>query len=310
MNRSVLMALGLAVLAASCDPGTDEDTQELGESSQISNSRCHGLDKNRRREIVENRTSLGNGYVESYAEVNGCGEPLAIGVAITQAAIDSLPTERNDGALCWDLDGDGLMNHDTECGWGHNRVLYLPKLPDVPFTYILFNWATFGHGPLHVFDKPHFDIHIYDNDNLERLAIRPGPCTSFINCDDLATATKLLPPEFFPDGFEYQVGGAAQGMMGMHIVDTDAPEHHGGELTQTFAYGAYNGHLTFWEPLVTLSFLQTRPNTCADIAQPAAVEKTGFYPLQYCTRYRPHRNDYVITLEDFEFREGADPAAK
>lgn len=304
MKRSVLMVLGCSLLMGACAQEGDE--VELEEEASVNeSSRCKGAKARRRREVVENRTSLGEGYVESFVQLNGCDEPTQVGVSITQSAIDTLPGERNDGDLCWDLNEDGQLNPDTECSWGHNRVLYLPQLPDLPFTYMLFNWATFGHGPLNVFDKPHFDIHVYVNDNLERLKIRPGPCTSFINCDDLATATKLLPPEFFPDGYEYQVGGAAQGKMGMHLVDTDEPVHHGGLLTQTFAYGAYDGHLTFWEPLVALSYLETRPSECVEVFQPQAFEKSGYYPRKSCTRYRPRRDDYVITLEDFVYREGA-----
>lgn len=304
-KTSVLMALAIAAVAA----GTGCDEDEDGVADEANSLRCRYDSLSAHREIVENRTSLGEGYVSSFAEVNACGQPTAIGVAITQAAVDTLPTERNDGQLCWDLNGDGLQDRNTECGWGHGRVLYLPRLNNVPFTYILFNWATFGHGPVHVFDKPHFDVHIYVNDNLERLAIRPGPCPSFINCDDKEKALKPLPENFFPTGFEYQIGGAAQGYMGNHIVDLDDPVHSGGPLTHLFAYGSYDGHLTFWEPLVTASFLQTQPNECREVAQPPEFEKAGFYPLKFCTRYRPLRRDYVITIEDFVFHE-ASPAAE
>lgn len=256
-------------------------------------------------EIVENRLTLGDGHIASYVELDKNNVPLVIGVSIDQLAVDTLPTDRNDGQLCWDLDGNGTILKDSECGWGHGFTLWLPKLDKVPFTYMLFNWATFGHGPVHVFDKPHFDVHVYVNDNRERLAIRPGPCPSFINCEDKDRSLKPIPSNWMPAGFEFQVGGAAQGYMGNHIVDLDDPVHTGGELTQLFAYGTYDGHLTFWEPLVTAAFLKSKPNECQEIAQPAEFEKAGYYPLVFCTRYRADRKDYVITLEDFVYREAA-----
>lgn len=280
---SVLMALtALPLAAGSCGDDNDEGG----------------------REMIEDRTMMGDGPLYSFIDLDAEGKPTAIGVSISQAAMDTLPTQRNDGQLCWDLNGDGTQDPNAECGWGHGRVLFLPKVDKVPFTYMLFNWATFGHGPVHVFDKPHFDVHIYVNDNLERLAIRPGPCPSFINCADKEKALKPLKDGYMPEGFEYQVGGAAQGYMGNHIVDLDDPVHSGGDLTHLFAYGTYDGHLTFWEPLITASFLNTKPNACAPIGQPQLFEKAGYYPMQHCTRYRPEKKDYIITLEDFVYREG------
>ena len=252
--------------------------------------------------IVENRTSLGDGYLESYVKTDNKGAVKELGVLISEEVLESLPTEKNDGTTCWDKNEDGVLDRDNECGAGHVRVLYLPKLLGLPFKYVLFNWQPLGHGPVDIYDKGHFDMHVFIQDNLDRLAIRPGPCNAIINCDDFERAQKPVPEEFFPVGMSYQPGGAAQAYMGNHLGDFDHPEWHGEPLTHAITYGIYDGHITFLEPLVAVEWLKTKPNECEPIKQAPEVEITGYYPLTFCTRYVANAHKYAMTLEDFVYR--------
>jgi hypothetical protein len=45
--------------------------------------------------------------------------------------------------------------------------------------------------------------------------------------------------------------------MGNHLLDSQSPEMKDSlPFTTTFIYGAYEGELIFWEPMITLDFLQ------------------------------------------------------
>ena len=259
--------------------------------------------KHRGKTIIENRTSMGDGHIESFVRLNRNGKIKALGVLISEEVLESLPTEKNDGTTCWDSNEDGILDRDTECAAGHVRILYLPKLADLPFKYIQFNWQRDGHGPVGIYDKGHFDMHVFIQDNLDRLAIRPGPCPAIINCDDVLKAAKELPEEFVPVGMTYQMGGAGQAYMGGHMADESSQEWHGTPLTHAHTYGVYDGHVTFIEPLVNTEWLKTKPNECAPILQAPEVEVSGYYPKKFCTRFFERSNKYAMTMENFEYRE-------
>ena len=90
--------------------------------------------------------------------------------------------------------------------------------------------------------------------------------------------------------------------MGNHWVDGTSPEFNGGQFTHTFIQGSYNAALTFYEPMVSLDYLMSKPNQCTDIKQPALYEQAGYYPKQYCIRYFTAKKVYRVTLEDFVYR--------
>jgi hypothetical protein len=84
--------------------------------------------------------------------------------------------------------------------------------------------------------------------------------------------------------------------MGVHWVDSLAPEFHGSKFTSTFIYGFYQGHLTFMEPMATREWLQTKPNSDADIKQPQTFEKAGYYPTTLHYDYDEKNAEYTVSL--------------
>jgi hypothetical protein len=86
-----------------------------------------------------------------------------------------------------------------------------------------------------------------------------------------------------------------------HLIDSKSPElvSQGQVFTHTFIFGAYDGHVIFYEPMITLPYLQSRPDTCVPIKQPQAWETAGYYPTRYCIRYRADDERYTVSLEDF-----------
>ncbi|MFF4097178.1 hypothetical protein ACFYYY_25935 [Streptomyces sp. NPDC001834] len=244
-----------------------------------------------------NQVSLGDGFVQTLYATDGANHPKVLAVKIDAAAVNSLPTTpTHDGQTCFDKDGDGI-GLETDCASGHERNLWFPKLPGLPFKWLMFNWQRNGHGPTHVFDKPHFDFHFFIQDFTERNKIRTGPCNLVINCDDEATAMKPVPSQYMPAG--WGMPGAA-GRMGNHIVNPNAAPANGDPFTQAFAYGTWDGHVTYWEPVVNRDWVvATKPaKACQPITQAPEVELSGYYPTQMCTRYSS-AGDVTFTMEDF-----------
>ena len=108
--------------------------------------------------------------------------------------------------------------------------------------------------------------------------IRPGPCAELIHCDDFVRAQMPVPAQYVhADHIDV---GAAVNDMGNHLIDSKSPElaPGGPPFTHTFIFGAYDGQITFYEPMITLAYLESRPDTCVPIKQPQAWATEGHYP--------------------------------
>lgn len=247
---------------------------------------------------------LGQGKVHLYARLDGNGHPQSIGLKFTEAALRGLPTAASDGQRCLDLNGDGRTDLHMECVGGHETVLRLPEEArarlGTPIHYATLNYNAHGHQPAGVYDRPHFDFHFYAQPDEERRGIRLGRCGELMDCDDFATATKDLAPEYAPPG--YANVGAAAGMMGNHLIDPQGPEFQGQPFTHTWIWGTYDGRISFFEPMITVAYLQTRPRAeCVDLRMPQRFHESGSYPTRSCLTFDPGRQEYDVSLERFEF---------
>ena len=257
------------------------------------------------------RVQLGKGEVASFAQVQATGAPSAIGIMFSADALAGLPTEPSDYHHCFDQDGDGVTAHATECAHTHEFVIPLPdavsRRDDVPFKWVLLNWNRHGHAPPGIYDVPHFDVHFYMTPIADVLAIRPGPCgPELVDCDDFARAKTPLPAGLMHPDFS-DVDAVAPAM-GNHLIDLSGREFQGEPFTRTWIFGMYNGRVTFYEEMVALSYLLSRPDACAEIKSPPAVAVSGFYPTQRCVRYEVDTNAYVVSMEGFVYREAGEHA--
>lgn len=246
--------------------------------------------------------TVGNGTANTYVTIDDDGTPLAIGIRLTEAALDGLKAEPNNTTRCFDRNGDGQFEAGVECLGEDEFIMPFPKeagLAKLPFQWMELDWNAHGHGPPNVYDKPHFDTHFYmvERDYVE--SIRPGTCGIIIDCEDFERASMPVPGNFLPAG--YVDMGAAVARMGNHLLNPAAAElaDPPQPFTHTFIYGAYDGRIMFMEPMMTREFLLTKPDLCTPFGQPAEWEVPGYYPSEYCMRYHPDESVYTISLEGF-----------
>jgi hypothetical protein len=221
--------------------------------------------------------AFGGGALKTYLTVDKNKVPLALGVEMPAKAFTNLPNVMT-----------GL-------------ILQFPdEARAVPFQYLSFDWNPQGHEPDKIYTKSHFDFHFYLTSPEETKAIKPGPCQG-LDCTAYRRAMKDVPAQYLPAN--HRNVGAVVPMMGNHLIDPASPEFNNQPFTRTFLYGSFDGKITFYEPMLTLQYLQSRPNEYLDLRLPAAYEKTGYYPTRYSVRYDPSADVYRISLERFVYHE-------
>jgi hypothetical protein len=197
-------------------------------------------------ELIGASASLGQGMVDSYAEIGADGVPREIGIVFSKGALDGLPPEPNRTSRCFDLDGNGRINDTGECDGDLENNLPFPAevtgRADIPFEFAMVNWNPHGHPP-EVWALPHFDIHFYSIPKTAVEAIRIGPCGIFIDCEDFARAVKPVPAKYVAT--DHASVQAAVGRMGDHLIDTKAPEFGDppAPFTHTWIFGRGSGCL-------------------------------------------------------------------
>jgi hypothetical protein len=248
---------------------------------------------------------LGDGFAQVYAELDAEGAPRVIGVTFDQGVLAGLPTMPNTWSRCFDKNANGRIDAHGECNGDYELQFALPQelaqRSLTPFKWVSVNFNPRGHPPPAppVWAVPHLDFHFYIMAREAVAQIRPGPCSELIDCDDFKRAQTPVPARYVhADHIDV---GAAVPDMGNHLIDSKSPElvAAGQAFTHTFIFGAYDGHVTFYEPMITLAYLQTRPDLCVPIKQPQAWATEGYYPTAYCIRYLADDERYTVSLEDF-----------
>ena len=245
---------------------------------------------------------IGAGSLQSFVKLDGQGLPLAVGVIMSGGALEQLPATPNSVSRCFDLDGNGTHT-GHECIGDEERILDVPAEPSagLPFRWISVNWNPAGHHNT-PYARAHFDFHFHTGDRDRVEAIRPGRCGELADCGDFKVATRPLPAQYLPSG--YIDVGAVVPRMGNHLLDSRSPELKDSlPFGSTFIYGAYNGELIFWEPMITLEFLRRTRDGCLQIRQPEAFRQAGYYPTQYCVR-KNEQGGRTVSLERFQYSKG------
>jgi hypothetical protein len=229
-------------------------------------------DKDDEKVLKGNVAQLYNGKAFTWAELKPDGTPAKLAISITDAALSSVP-----------IDG----NHN---GHENHLVLSLHQQHGTAFNHVLLDWNPSGHeGPMYML--PHFDFHYY--------FVTPAEVEATTDNDKM---NKFPDAAYLPAGHIAPAPGVPK--MGMHWLDPTSPELGGGKtFTQTFIYGSYDSKVTFMEPMITKSFIDTISNFSRAIPQPAKFQRSGYYP----TRMSIKRHDGLtdIILEDFVQRQAS-----
>jgi hypothetical protein len=250
MKRVFILALSATTLFTSCQK--DDDKKE-------------GIFKGE-------ETQLFNGKMWTWVQNDKNGNPLRLGVTITDAAMNSLPAGGNGGG------------HQHELMWS---LKFGPKA-NTPFNHLMINWNPDGHEPEPIYGKPHFDFHFY--------TLTPQQVAAIPAYEQDSLKFKNSPgPAYFPATYINPGGGVPQ--MGAHWLDVTSGELNGQPFTQTFIYGSFDGKVIFYEPMITKQFLLENANYERNIPQPDKVQETGYYP----TKMKVVKHDGVteVILDNF-----------
>jgi hypothetical protein len=244
---------------------------------------------------------IGAGTVQSFVTLDRDGAPRAIGVTMSAGALEQLPPVPNSVSRCFDLNGDG-RHTGHECIGDEERILDVPvdASAGLPFRWISVNWNPAGHHNT-PYATAHFDFHFHTGDRARVEAIAPGRCGELADCDDFKVASTPVPSRYLPEG--YIDVGAVVPRMGNHLLDSRSPELKDSlPFSSTFIYGTYDGELIFWEPMITLDFLQKSQDACLEIRQPEGFRQAGYYPTRYCVRQN-QKGDRTVSLERLRYSE-------
>lgn len=249
-------------------------------------------------------TPIGGGSIHSFVTLADDGSPAAIGVSFTRNALERLPVKMNTHSRCHDLDSNGTHARH-ECIGDYETILEIPEAlaqkAEIPFRWVMVNWNAEGHqAPAPpVYGVPHFDFHFYAWDRDKVNAIAAGSCGELADCNDFKRGSVPIPAEYLPPG--HIDVGAVVPRMGNHLVDSRSPELQKtpAPFTTTFIYGAFDGELIFWEPMITLEFLSRASAECREIRLPQKVLRPGHYPKEYCVRYDARTGERTVSLESF-----------
>lgn len=253
---------------------------------------------------------FGKGAVSTYVELDTDGNPSVIGARFDAAGLDAPPEGHSNLKYCTDRNGDGSVDQPAECVMTHEFVVPMPEevaaREDVPFKWALVNWNPMGHIPPGIYDSPHFDIHFMIEPQESIFAIEAGPCgPEFVRCDQFEIARKPVPTNYVhPDFKDVE---AVVPAMGNHLIDVTGPEFQGEPFTRSWIYGNYDGRITFYEEMLTMAYLKSKPGICNPIKRSEAVAVSGFYPTQSCVGYDDDSAAYTVSIEGFEYREAAAP---
>jgi hypothetical protein len=265
---------------------------------------CSGAATAEPKVIVTKPQKIGNGWARVYVALDAQGSPLALGVSLDNSALEGLPKEPDPTSRCFDRNGNGKIDAD-ECVGDYHFTFVIPQgdaaRAIAPFKWVALNWNPHGHAhpAPPPWSAPHFDFHFYVAPMEAVKLLRPGSCGEMIDCEDFKAATKPVPARYVHRD-HIDVGAAVPGM-GNHLINARSPElaKNGPAFTHTFIFGAYDGHITFLEPMVTQAYIASKPDTCAPIKQPEAWEIAGWYPTRYCVRYLEATARYTVSIEDF-----------
>lgn len=219
---------------------------------------------------------LGKGEARTIVRTGANGEAVSVGVVLTEEALEGLPSPAKGASPDFPY------------------LLPMPqKGPRTVVDHVVVNWEALGHPPAKVYDVPHFDFHFY----LVSRALQQK--VKFKSPAESGSPRQQPPAHLVAAGYVVPPGTAVSGM-GVHAINPASPEFNGQPFTATFIYGYHNKRQTFLEPMVSLSYLKSKPSFSAPVPRPASFMKAGAYPASYSVRYHEASKSYEVSLEGLQ----------
>lgn len=221
---------------------------------------------------------VGDGFARTVVHTDFAGKPASIAVMLSRDAMRGLPD---------------TPNAENPVGAWQFSLPMPQDGPETGIRAVVIDWNPHGHPPPHIYDSPHFDFHFYAIGTADLRDI------TFTGPDD--PATRVTDAALIAEGYQV-IPETAVDRMGVHAIDTAAPEFHGKPFTSTFIYGYYDGGLIFVEPMVTRDFLLAKPDFSAPVKTPEHVSLSGHYPTSYSVRYDQAAEAWLIALDGLAYR--------
>ncbi len=221
---------------------------------------------------------LGRGIARTYL-VQAEDGSVELGVAISEDAVGSLPGPEAPGAV---IMPDGLSTFPFE--------LALPEPNTTPYRHVVLDWNPGGHEPSGLYDLPHIDFHFYLIESEARLAIDPRDPT-FVE-----KAARYPEPALIPQGY-FAPEPAAVPAMGVHWLDPASPELNGEMFSRTFLFGSWDGEVIFAEPMITIAYLETKPNVTVPVPLAERSLASGPLPAGYTVRWDAEAREYQVGIQ-------------
>lgn len=216
-------------------------------------------------------TSIGKGVARAWVTEDSDGYPLEVGLDISEKVLESLPEDMADFVMPFHK-RKGMHFYD----------------------HVFLGWQPEGHEPPGVYTIPHFDVHFYITSSAERESIGFAPVSVPID------------QKYVPES--YMLMNPVIPQMGSHWIDLLAPELNpasGQIFEHVYIIGSNNGEFTFWEPMVTLDFLLSKPDITVPVRQPDEWQQDGWYATGYRISFSPKPGMYTIALTGLTWREGS-----
>ncbi len=252
------------------------------------------------------KVKVGNGSIRTYivTQQHLGGQPLEIGVAMTEDAMEGLPAPM-------------AMTAEEMKKAGHaNMTVYLldlPKYNPTPYKFVQFDWNAAGHEPAGVYDLPHFDFHFYTVPVEVRNSIVPSD-PRYAEKAASYPAAEFRAPFYIDAATPAGAPPAAVVVpqMGMHWLDVRSPELQGmagnpagyKPFTKTFIYGSWDGQFIFDEPMITRDYIMAKRSATdpavrdeiIPVSVPARRNPAGYYPGAYRITWDAAAKEYRIAL--------------
>ena len=279
------------VLLAACAPDASTSPNAFQPGSAATNRAGYDIPGTHRQ--YGPPVKVGDGMARTYVVLDAKSgqRPVELGFALDASVFEGLPTDAAE----------------------HSFILRLPTQAPEPYRFAELDWNPQGHPPAGVYTVPHFDFHFY--------VIPQSAVDAIVPSDpEFAAKARNLPTDgYVPPGYLVPGDPAQQAvpMMGVHWFDSSAPELQNlfgnpagyQPFTRTFIYGSWDGQFTFYEPMVTLAYLQSNPDVTAPISVASLYAQAGWYPTAYRVSYDAQAKTYYVALTGLAERVATPPAA-